>query len=93
MKNMKLIVRIICVLIVFWVIMLGTDYWKTTHDFEKPVFALCSNGADDGGSGTYKNIGYYIEIKGNFMPEDEFPGVTQAQFNIFGKPVTQSIRE
>ena len=40
---------------------------------------------DDGGSGLYKGLGYSVYIEGNFMPEDEFPGITKSTFKLFGK--------
>ena len=83
----------VCITIVLWGIILGTDYWRTTHNFEKPVFARWTKMIKDGGSGTYTGVGYSIEIEGNFMPEDEFPGVTHAKFMIFGNEVTKVIRD
>ncbi|MGM0482574.1 MAG: hypothetical protein ACQEP6_01765 [Patescibacteria group bacterium] len=59
----------------------------------KPIFAQVVNGADDGGSGSYVGIGYSIDIKGNFMPEDEFKGVTHASFYVFGKKIHSTIRD
>ena len=49
--------------------------------------------ADDGGSGTYKGLGYSFDIEGNFMPEDEFPGVTKARFYLLGKMLKEAIRD
>jgi hypothetical protein len=92
-KTTKIIRNIIWILVSLWLVMLGTDYWRTTHAFAKPVFALCTRGFDDGGSGTYTGIGYTIEIKGNFMPEDELPGVTQARFLLFGVSVSTAVRD
>jgi len=90
-KTKKIYLIIVFTLAVLWVSTLGTDYWITISELEKPIFAQLVNGADDGGSGTYKGIGYSVEIEGNFMPEEEFPGVRQVQFNIFGKLVTAVI--
>lgn len=49
--------------------------------------------ADDGGSGIYKGLGYSFDIKGNYMPEDEFSGVTQAKFYLFERIIRESIRD
>lgn len=80
---------------ILWSVMLVTDYWHTMHYFEKPIFAIMPGnaGADDGGSGTYTGIGYSIEIKGNFMTEDEFPGVTHAKFMLFGIEIDEALRD
>lgn len=92
-KKFKITAIVVCIFITLWAIMLSTDYWQTTHNFEKPIFARCSIGFDDGGSGTYRGIGYSIEVKGNFMPEDELPGVTYAKFMILGKQIKAVIRD
>jgi len=42
---------------------------------------------DDGGSGTYQGLGYRYEIEGNFMPEEEYPGVTRYEMYVFGRQV------
>ncbi|MFZ5643487.1 MAG: hypothetical protein ACOY46_07840 [Bacillota bacterium] len=80
-------------LVILWTVMLGVDYWQTTHNFKKPIFARCTIVFEDGGSGAYKGIGYSVEIKGNFIPEAEFPGVTHAQFMILGRQVKTVIRD
>jgi len=92
-NGLRNVMRAVLLLALLWAAMLGTDYWQTTHEFEKPVFARSVIGFDDGGSGTYKGIEYSVEIKGNFMPEDEFPGITHTQFSILGRPVKTVIRD
>lgn len=92
-KTLKFITAILCLLAALWAVALGTDYWRTTHEFEKPIFAIWTRACKDGGSGTYTGIGYSIEIEGNFMPEDELPGVTHARFKIFGREVKTVIRD
>lgn len=92
-RRLKITIIVVGILAALWVVILGTDYWRTTHEFEKPIFARWTKAFKDGGSGTYTGIGYSIEIKGNFMPEDEFPGVTHAKFMIFGREVKAVIRD
>jgi hypothetical protein len=41
----------------------------------------------------YYGLGYSFEIKGNFMPEDELPGVTQYKYYIFNNSVLEGIRD
>ncbi|NLC11494.1 MAG: hypothetical protein GX767_04490 [Firmicutes bacterium] len=84
---MKKIVWALIVLLIVYAGMMTIDYLKTMHNFKKPIFAVCLHGYDDGGSGTYAGIGYTIDIKGNFMPEDELSGVTEASFYILGSKV------
>lgn len=92
-KRNKRIVIIIAVTLVGLIAMGFTDYHRTTSFFKKPIFARVVNGADDGGSGLYVGIGYSIDVKGNFMPEDEFKGVIEAYFYIFGNEVQHAIRD
>lgn len=63
------------------------------HDFRKPIFARPVDTMDDGGSGLYRGIGYSIRIEGNFLPEDEFPGVTQYEYRVFGLLISAAIRD
>ena len=49
--------------------------------------------ADDGGSGTYQGLGYRYEIEGNFMPEEEYPGVTRYEMYVFGRQVRIGLRD
>ncbi|MGM0482571.1 MAG: hypothetical protein ACQEP6_01750 [Patescibacteria group bacterium] len=96
MKDKRIVKSVTVILaIVFTVLvtMCIADYRRTLYTFEKPIFAQVVNGADDGGSGSYVGIGYSIDIKGNFMPEDEFKGVTHASFYVFGKKIHSTIRD
>lgn len=92
-KTAKNTLLIIIVIVIVWLVMMTTDYWQTVHEFEKPVFAQCHTGYDDGGSGTYTGLGYSIQIEGNFMPLDEYPEVTKAEFLLLGKPVAAVVRD
>lgn len=78
-----------------FIICLGTgitDYIRV-HGFESPWFCILTDGYDDGGSGRYIGLGYSYDIKGNFMPEDELPGVTEYVMKIFGVTVTKGVRD
>ena len=75
-----------------WFTAAATDLIRV-HGFEKPIFARPAVTADDGGSGTYKGIGWRIELEGNFMPEDEFPGVTQFEYYLFDDLIHAAIRD
>lgn len=68
------------------------DFFRVSR-FEKPIFCIPAEIADDGGSGRYVGIGYSFDIEGNFMPEDEFPGVTKYEAKIFGITVGSEARE
>ena len=61
--------------------------------FERPIFVLAGDTFDDGGSGTYYGLGYSFEIKGNFLPGDEVPGVTHYKYRLFGVLVSEGVRE
>ena len=91
MKKKKTIIAMICIL-VFWIAIGVVDYSRV-HSFEKPVFCVGTDLASDGGSGKYIGLGYSFDIKGNFMPEDEFPGVTKWTYYLFGIELQTQIRD
>ncbi|MEG0912783.1 MAG: hypothetical protein RSD35_07775 [Oscillospiraceae bacterium] len=82
----------LCVLLFLWLALGSVDFFRV-KSFEKPVFTLKTETADDGGSGRYYGLGYSFEIKGNFMPEDELPGVTHYKYYIFNNLVAEGIRD
>ena len=53
-----------------WFALAATDLLRL-NSFEMPIFARPTETFDDGGSGTYKGLGWRIELEGNFMPEDD----------------------
>ena len=91
MKKKNTIIAIVCA-IVLWVVVGIVDYGRV-HGFEKPIFCVGAALADDGGSGRYVGLGYSFDIKGNFMPEDEFPGVTKWTYYLFGIEIETQIRD
>ena len=92
MKKKKIIIAIVCIF-ALWLTIGIVDYGRV-HSFERPIFSfIIEPGYEDGGSGRYVGLGYYFDIKGNFMPEDEFPGVTRYDFYIFGIHIESAIRD
>lgn len=92
-RNASKVVAIFLAIIVIWGVIAVTDYRHVCHNFEKPMFAIATGTADDGGSGTYIGLGYSFEIQGSFMPEDENPGVTRASFYLLGFKLSEAVRE
>lgn len=72
---------------------MGIGDFARINRFEMPVFARPTETMDDGGSGLYRGIGYSIRIEGNFLPEEEFPGVTQYEFRVLGLLISAEIRD
>lgn len=92
MKKKKVIV-VAVVFVFIWATMFITDLVRA-HDFERPMFCVLMNGADDGGSGTYVGFGYTIDIEGNFVTEDmNERGVTEFDMKLFGLRVLAGIRD
>ncbi len=56
---------------------------------EKPIFASCFNGADDGGSGNYIGLGYNIELEGELSVEYGYV-VEDAEFYILGMKIAET---
>ena len=92
MTEKKKILFVSLTLFVFWVIIGVTDFSRV-HRFEKPLFCIGTNIADDGDSGNYVGLGYSFDIEGNFMPEDELTGVTSYSYHIWGIPVDSGLRD
>lgn len=90
-KKVLLVVAIIACL---WILISLIDFSRV-HGFERPIFCILSaeHAMDDGGSGTYMGLGYSFEIKGNFMPEDELPGVTEYTARVLNISVMSGIRD
>ena len=87
----KIAVGIICA-VVAWVV-IGVIDFTMVNSYHKPVFCVGAELADDGGSGKYVGLGYSFDVKGNFMPEDEFPGVTKYTYYLFGIEIETQIRD
>ena len=96
MKNKwkKAIITVICIM-VLWLIMSIVDF-ALVHSYRRPLFCICTESMQDGGSGKYVGIGYSFAIEGNFMPdtetpatEDKKPKVTSYRGYIFGKEVSR----
>ena len=91
-KVARNVVVSVCLLLILWVAIGAVDFSRV-KSFEKPVFTLKTATVDDGGSGMYFGLGYSFEITGNFMPEDELPGVTRYKYYIFNNFVTEGLRD
>ena len=91
---MKKILKVLIIILVLWITIGLVDYFRVSS-FERPIFSFLDveNSFEDGGSGTYKGLGYSFDIKGNFMPEDEYPGITSYTYYIFGTLIKTSIRD
>ena len=74
-------------------IAIGIADYSRVNSFEKPIFCVEIDLADDGGSGHYAGVGYSFDIEGNFMPEDELPGVTKWTYYLFGIEMKTQIRD
>ena len=70
----RLFVFFLC--LVFSVAVLGSimfcvDYHRCSN-LNKPMFAIGIDTADDGGSGTYRGLGYTVKIEGELTAEYGF---------------------
>jgi len=88
----KRILSVILIVLILWVVLFGTDFYRVTR-FEKPVFCVLTDADDDGGSGRYRGLGYSFSIEGNFMPEEEYPGVTRYHAKWLGIHLKSGIRD
>lgn len=86
------IMFVISVVLMMWMTIFCVDFYRVTR-FEKPLFCVLTESYKDGGSGKYLGIGYSFAIEGNFMPEDEFPGVTRYHAKFLGSHLKSGIRD
>ena len=92
MDKKKIVFIVIGIMLAIWMVVGIVDF-RSVHSFEKPMFCIVSETADDGGSGHYVGLGYSFDIKGNFMPEDEQKGVIEYSYYLFGIKVKSAIRD
>ena len=92
MRVKKAVIILIISLMLLWLILCVTDFLRV-RSFEMPLFCVRSGRIQEGGSAHYAGLGYSFNIEGNFMPEDEYPGVTFYSFQIFGFPVCSDLRD
>lgn len=92
MKTAKNKAYLVAALMVPWLAIGILDFTRV-HSFEKPIFCIGTNLHTDGGSGHYVGLGYSFDIEGNFIPEDELPGVTKYVERIWGIPIRTGIRD
>ena len=88
----KKVIAAFIFILALWVAIGVVDYSRV-HRFKKPIFCIGSERMKDGGSGKYVGLGYSFDIKGNFMPEDEFPGVTKWTYYLFGIEIQTQTRD
>lgn len=88
----KKVLLVLAIIVCLW-ILIGVIDFTRVHSFERPIFCVWSLKYLDGGSGTYVGLGYSFEIKGNFFPDDELPGVTKYIAKIFDVPVMTGVRD
>ena len=91
MKKKKFIIAAVCA-VVLWITFGIVDYTRV-HDFEMPIFCVCSEPMQDGGSGKYVGLGYSFDIEGNFVTEDGYRGVTKWTYWLFGIEIQTQSRD
>ena len=91
-QTVKKLFLLFIICFILWFICAAADLLRV-NSFEMPIFARPTVTADDGGSGTYKGLGWRIELEGNFLPEDELPGVTKFEYYLGDDLILASIRD
>ena len=91
-KKTKIAISTVCIILALWFVIGAIDFFRVYY-FEKPIFCVATVIMQDGGSGHYTGLGYSFDIEGNFMPEDEFPGVTEYTYYILGQKISSGVRD
>jgi len=90
-KSTKIVIAILGI-VVLW-LCVGLVDFALVHNYRRPLFCICTESMQDGGSGKYVGLGYSFDIEGNFMPEAKNPGVTSYRGYILGKEVCRGFWE
>lgn len=82
-----------CPMIGYLWVLAGIIDFLRVRSFQLPIFCilLAEFALEDGVSGTYVSLGYSFELKGNVMPEDELPKVTEYTAKILNTPVMAGV--
>ena len=83
---------IVLAIILLWLAAGVTDF-ALVHSYHRPLFCVCTEPMQDGGSGKYVGLGYSFDIEGNFVTEAEYRGVTSYRGYILGKEVSRGFWE
>lgn len=83
---------IVLAIILLWLAAGVTDF-ALVHSYHRPLFCICTEPMQDGGSGKYVGLGYSFDIEGNFMPDAKDYGVTSYRGYILGKQVSRGYWE
>lgn len=90
-KNKLILILVLIAIIAILITLPVIDYFRV-HGFEMPLFCIKSdNDYDD--TITYIGIGYKIDIRGNFNPSDEYPGITEYHYYLMSKEVSRGFRD
>jgi len=82
----KSVLIIILAAVILWLAAGITDF-ALVSNFYRPLFCVCNEPMQDGGSGKYVGLGYSFDIEGNFVTEEGYRGVTSYHGYIFGNEV------
>lgn len=63
----KIIIAVACIL-VLWIAIGIVDYSRV-NSFERPIFCVCPEPMQDGGSGKYIGLGYSFDIEETSSPK------------------------
>jgi len=91
MKKKKIVI-ILLAIILLWLAAGVTDF-ALVHSYHRPLFCICAEPMQDGGSGKYVGLGYSFDIEGNFMPDAKDYGVTSYRGYILGIQVSRGYWE
>ena len=88
----KKYIAIVLAVIFLW-LAAGVIDFALVHSYHKPLFSICIEPMQDGGSGKYAGLGYSFDIEGNFTPDSADYGVTSYRGYILGKQVIRGFWE
>ena len=89
-KIWGILFSVLCAVIVVWLTVFVTDAVRTVN-LKEPIFAVPPAAtADDGGSGTFRGLGYTVEVEKHLDSEFGLKTVS-VEMKMFGKVVAAAI--
>ena len=91
MKKKKTLIIVVAV-VLLW-LAAGVIDFALVHGYHRPLFCVCTEPMQDGGSGKYVGLGYSFDIEGNFVTEAGHLGVTSYRGYILGQEISRGFWE
>lgn len=89
-KSLKAILAVASIAVILWIAVFITDY-AMVSSFKEPIFVVADGAtADDGGSGTFKGLGYTVEVEKE-LDANNGARLVSVEMKMFNKIIAAAI--